>query len=558
MWILLIMLPCIINVLNQEKSTLVPIANEIDNIAHASSSNLILAANSRIFQDEGWSSRDPDPLAHEKWKDVIPVNSSDNLVIVLDLGEIESAKAKDLPNMNGLVNANIDPIFQKTSSPLISINNCFERFGKNISTVEDGVFYLEGIQPSVELSGNLQNDDLFLTDHYHCDAYTDTEVEINAKCYSREDHDLSFSKGRGPFLVVSLQELCGDLFLGVGTGFGLLVLAAVYALLLAFSAVSGSGLPSGAFVYFLVCCPVVDGSSQRNPSPLEQEMWQNALPVDSTGNLEVVLDLGDIESSKGIKNNISTVENGVHFMEGDMPPPEGTVGTLNDNKYLLTDRYHYDAYTDTEVDIFAKCYVIEDHDLSFSEGHGFCNFLGDDDQVNTYSSTSEVEPNTINMDDLAKEQEVNINPLSHIDSDPLNVNDQNFVPILNNESLFVESHLEDVLVNTTVQEDEILQKCCYYSGPLSEQSGKKVGTVVLNETNVEGGVIFEERDLPRSKGKFGMSYENSFPINDYYNSDVFTDIEDMDMLAKCFARDDNDASCTKSHRRRGRKPKAMV
>ncbi|KAI0496827.1 hypothetical protein KFK09_023151 [Dendrobium nobile] len=49
-----------------------------------------------------------------------------------------------------------------------------------------------------------------------------------------------------------------------------------------------------------LCTMVIkdDGSSNRDPSPLEQEMWQNALPVDSTGNLEVVLDLGDIDSSK--------------------------------------------------------------------------------------------------------------------------------------------------------------------------------------------------------------------------------------------------------------------
>jgi len=129
-------------------------------------------------------------------------------------------------------------------------------------------------------------------------------------------------------------------------------------------------------------------------------MWQNAVPVDSTGNLEVVLDLKDIESSnvnhdieaskvndpaivssvpllltlnpptplEGIKNNISTMEDGVLFMEGDMPPSKGTVGTLNDSKILLTDHYHCDAYTDMEVDILAKCYAGEDHDLSFSKG----------------------------------------------------------------------------------------------------------------------------------------------------------------------------------------------
>ncbi|PKU70682.1 hypothetical protein MA16_Dca016880 [Dendrobium catenatum] len=89
---------------------------------------------------------------------------------------------------------------------------------------------------------------------------------------------------------------------------------------------------------------------------------ENAVRVDSTGNLEVVLDLVDIDSSKvnhgmeaskvneptvvslvssllslntpnpleGFINNISTMEDGVLFMEGDMAPTERTVGTLND------------------------------------------------------------------------------------------------------------------------------------------------------------------------------------------------------------------------------------
>ncbi|PKU81104.1 hypothetical protein MA16_Dca027071 [Dendrobium catenatum] len=183
--------------LNLDNTAIDPIANGNDNIVNESSSNLVPSLNLRIHQEDECSSRGPDPLVLNKWQDAIIVTSSDNLVVVLDLGEVESSKANELPNTNELDIAKNDSSLQEMVAPPYATDNCSKHFGKNISMIEDGVLYLEGMLPPKEFSGNPNNDELLLSDNYHCDAYTDTEVEINAKCYAREDHDLSFSKGRG-------------------------------------------------------------------------------------------------------------------------------------------------------------------------------------------------------------------------------------------------------------------------------------------------------------------------------------------------------------------------
>ncbi|PKU87424.1 hypothetical protein MA16_Dca008520 [Dendrobium catenatum] len=72
-----------------------------------------------------------------------------------------------------------------------------EGIGSVLTSMEDGVFYLEDESPSKGPSGNLNDKTMLLSDFYPSDAYTDTEIDILAKCYAREDNDLSFSKGRG-------------------------------------------------------------------------------------------------------------------------------------------------------------------------------------------------------------------------------------------------------------------------------------------------------------------------------------------------------------------------
>ncbi|KAI0498698.1 hypothetical protein KFK09_019588 [Dendrobium nobile] len=64
-----------------------------------------------------------------------------------------------------------------------------------LTSLEDGVFYIENDRFSKGPSGDLNDKTMLLSDLYHSDAYTDTEIDILAKCYAREDNDLSFSKG---------------------------------------------------------------------------------------------------------------------------------------------------------------------------------------------------------------------------------------------------------------------------------------------------------------------------------------------------------------------------
>ncbi|PKU63063.1 hypothetical protein MA16_Dca012373 [Dendrobium catenatum] len=131
--------------------------------------------------------------------------------------------------------------------------------------------------------------------------------------------------------------------------------------------------------------------TNKSLPPLDQANWQDNITVHSSDTLEVVLDLGDIVLFKaldptvvskvsslvaskppfgGFCNNFSTIEDGVLFLESDMAPPMGPVDCHIDAQSLLVNHYHCDAYTDTEVDIMAKCYAIIDDDLSFSKGRG--------------------------------------------------------------------------------------------------------------------------------------------------------------------------------------------
>ncbi|PKU71054.1 hypothetical protein MA16_Dca017043 [Dendrobium catenatum] len=92
----------IFSALNLDNIAIDPIANGNDNIVNESSSNLVPSLNPRIHQEYECSSRGPDSLVLDKWQDAIPITSSDNLVVVLDLGEVESSKANELPNTNEL------------------------------------------------------------------------------------------------------------------------------------------------------------------------------------------------------------------------------------------------------------------------------------------------------------------------------------------------------------------------------------------------------------------------------------------------------------------------
>ncbi|PKU69787.1 hypothetical protein MA16_Dca019063 [Dendrobium catenatum] len=68
---------------------------------------------------------------------------------------------------------------------------------RSLTSLKDGVFYIENERPSKGPTGNLNDKTMLLSDLYHFDAYTDMEIDIIAKCYAREDNDLSFSRSRG-------------------------------------------------------------------------------------------------------------------------------------------------------------------------------------------------------------------------------------------------------------------------------------------------------------------------------------------------------------------------
>ncbi|PKU60065.1 Auxin response factor 8 [Dendrobium catenatum] len=131
--------------------------------------------------------------------------------------------------------------------------------------------------------------------------------------------------------------------------------------------------------------------------------------------------------------------------------------------------------------------------------------------------------------------------------DSHNVIDQNVVINLNNASSSVEPLLEDELVNNIMVEDDFVQ-AIITNEIISQKKVEKIGDVNFhNETYMEGDVFYEEREMPLSRGHSGIVNDSNFLLNIKYNNDAFIDNEDMDMLAKCYARDDNDTSYTEGH-----------
>ncbi|KAI0498740.1 hypothetical protein KFK09_019632 [Dendrobium nobile] len=148
-----------------------------------------------------------DNIEQGKWDKAEIVKSSDELVVVLNEGVVVSSNTLEIFNKTATnTNDVFDNALVTSSSPLvIPINSnaaCPQNkvTGKkqvNNSTKEDGVLFLEDESlASTPLDGEMNND-FPLSDHFNSDAFTDTEIEITAKCYARMDNDLSFSKSRG-------------------------------------------------------------------------------------------------------------------------------------------------------------------------------------------------------------------------------------------------------------------------------------------------------------------------------------------------------------------------
>ncbi|PKU70025.1 hypothetical protein MA16_Dca014471 [Dendrobium catenatum] len=147
-------------------------------------------------------------LEQERWVNTEIVNSSDDLVVVLDVRDVVSSKpvgnvvsSKPLEIIhNDVIETDVgfSTVNHNEFPPInvLPVNAFSDQRQQNSSTVEDGVLFLEGDNSSLDPSGGEMNNEI-ISDHYLCDAYTDTKIEINAKCYAREDNDLSFSKGRG-------------------------------------------------------------------------------------------------------------------------------------------------------------------------------------------------------------------------------------------------------------------------------------------------------------------------------------------------------------------------
>ncbi|KAH0468387.1 hypothetical protein IEQ34_003420 [Dendrobium chrysotoxum] len=74
---------------------------------------------------------------------------------------------------------------------------------------------------------------------------------------------------------------------------------------------------------------------------------------------------------------------------------------------------------------------------------------------------------------------------------------------------------------------------------------------------LEDDGMFIEGDCPQMTAIRDHPSGSKNFTSSYYNSDVFTDTEDMNITAKNFTRDDNDLSFFKVRSKRGRKPKSI-
>ncbi|PKU82677.1 hypothetical protein MA16_Dca021953 [Dendrobium catenatum] len=136
---------------------------------------------------------------------------------------------------------------------------------------------------------------------------------------------------------------------------------------------------------------VVSDVNSNSPNPPQSRIMNKQVNDLNPNKVETIFSENDLsqqeslanvqtESMKelcgGVERNISTLEDGVFYMEGELPLSKGHSGKLIDSKLPLIDNYLCNAFTDTEVDILAKCYDIHDHDMSFSKGRALTFRLG--------------------------------------------------------------------------------------------------------------------------------------------------------------------------------------
>ncbi|PKU80089.1 hypothetical protein MA16_Dca021716 [Dendrobium catenatum] len=123
-------------------------------------------------------------------------------------------------------------------------------------------------------------------------------------------------------------------------------------------------------------------------------------------------------------------------------------------------------------------------------------------------------------------------------------------PIVEQENISLYVHLigeEDDNTNFSLEE-----------GEFSPTLLPKATSATLKELG------FKVNDNWSDDGKFmeddgsTLHLEGKTPNHSNYNSDAFTDTEDLDINAKCHARDDNDNSYIKVQSKKGRKPKHVV
>ncbi|KAI0493540.1 hypothetical protein KFK09_023658 [Dendrobium nobile] len=104
-------------------------------------------------------------------------------------------------------------------------------------------------------------------------------------------------------------------------------------------------------------------------SILDQQKWANADIVKISDEVVVVLQEGENPLSDNVKMNGSTKEDDVLFLEAESSATESLVGE-NNNGFQFFEQFNCDAFTDTEIEINAKCYARMDNNLSFTKSRG--------------------------------------------------------------------------------------------------------------------------------------------------------------------------------------------
>ncbi|PKU59070.1 Apocytochrome f [Dendrobium catenatum] len=186
------------------------------------------------------------------------------------------------------------------------------------------------------------------------------------------------------------------------------------------------------------------------------------------------------------------------------------------------------------------------------EAHSFVNVSQGKEPIKDFVLLDYVQEKLVpnNTNELIQREEVNLNSNYSLPIDSVIVIDQNTISDNNNVSIFVEPLLVEGLFNKNIINEVTI--LCEVVPQISTQVmvEKITSSMINNVSNMEGDVFYWEGELPLFKRLSCTINESKILLNDHYHRDAFTDTEDMDIMSKCFARDDNDISFSKGHGRR--------